>query len=66
MFVAIEKYCKDHKIPLTLIKIDSLGKAKAMPGVFNNWAVFYNGKFETVHLMNKTYLEKFLFSNTPD
>ena len=26
--------------------------------VFNNWAVFHNGKFETVHLLNEGSLKK--------
>nr|WP_232469533.1 YoaP domain-containing protein [Brachyspira pilosicoli] len=24
----------------------------------NNWAVFYNGEFETTHLLNETFLKK--------
>ena len=40
-----------------------LEKAKAMPCVFNNWAVFYDGKFETVHLLNEGYLKKMLERN---
>ena len=56
----IEAYCTANAIPLNLIEVDSLGKAKAMPCVFNNWAVFYRGKFETVHLLNEGYLKKML------
>lgn len=54
----VEQYCKDHNIPLNLIKVDTLEKAKTVPGVFNNYAVFYQGKFETVHLLNEGYLKK--------
>jgi hypothetical protein len=40
--------------------VDTLEKAKSVPCVFNNWAVFYGGKFETVHLLNEGYLKKLL------
>ncbi|WP_229711537.1 YoaP domain-containing protein [Pectinatus frisingensis] len=38
--------------------MDTLEKSKNLPCIFNNWAVFYNGKFETNHLLNETFLEK--------
>lgn len=56
----IESYCGENDIPVELIKVDALEKAKALPCVFNNWAVFYRGKFETVHLLNEGYLKKML------
>lgn len=56
----IEAYCKASNIPLNLIKVDTLEKAKELPCIFNNWAVFYRGKFETVHLLNEGYLKKLL------
>lgn len=56
----IEKYCQTHGVPLDLIKIDTLKKAKALPGVFNNWAVFYKGRFETVNLLDEAYLTRIL------
>lgn len=56
----IENYCKANSIPVNLIKVDSIEKAKELPCVFNNWAVFYKGKFETVHLLNEGYLQKML------
>jgi len=54
----IKCYCESNNIPLELVTIDSLEKAKAVPCVFNNWAVFYKGKFETVHLLNEGNLKK--------
>lgn len=54
----VKTYCNNNRIPLNLIAIDSLQKAKELPCIFNNWAVFYNGKFETVHLLNESYLKK--------
>lgn len=59
--VEVEKFTTENQIPLKLIKIDTLDKAKSVPGVFNNWAVFYEGKFRTVHLLNEGYLKKLLF-----
>jgi len=56
----IEGYCKENRIPLDLVKVDTLQKAKSVPCVFHNWAVFYDGKFETVHLLNEGYLVKLL------
>jgi ribosomal protein S18 acetylase RimI-like enzyme len=56
----IEAYCKANNIPIDLIKVDTLEKAKELPCIFNNWAVFYRGKFETVHLLNEGYLKKLL------
>lgn len=56
----IENYCQENSIAYNLIAIDTLEKAKAVPCVFNNWAVFYNGSFETVHLLNEGYLKKLL------
>lgn len=56
--VQIKNYCENNNIPLNLITVDNLEKAKSIPCIFNNWAVFYNGKFETVHLLNESYLKK--------
>lgn len=47
----IEKYCEANDIPVTLIQVDTLEKAKLLPCVFNNFGVFYKGKFETVNLL---------------
>ena len=56
----VERYCTANHIPLTLVPVDTLEKAKAAPCVFNNWAVFHGGSFETVHLLNEGYLKKLL------
>ena len=47
----VEAYCEEENLPLTLI-----------PGIFNNWAVYYQGKFLTVHMLNKNVLKKLLAS----
>lgn len=56
----IKAFCADNSVPLRLEAVDSLEKAKAVPGIFNNWAVFYKGQFETVHLLNGGALKKLL------
>lgn len=54
----VQKYCNMKNIPLNLIAVDTLEKAKNLPCVFNNWAVFYNGEYKTNHLLNETFLKK--------
>ncbi len=56
----IEQYCEANNVPATLIEVDTLQKAKDLPCVFNNWAVFYNGAFKTVNLLDVSQLEKLL------
>ena len=53
----IKNYCANENIDLDFIEVNSLEKAKQMPCVFNNWAVFYQGKFETLHLLNEGNLK---------
>lgn len=56
---AIKKYCETNHVPVSLIQVDTLHKAKELPCVFNNWAVFYNGNFVTVNLfLDVSYIEK--------
>lgn len=55
----VEEYCNKNNIPLNLIAVDTLEKAKNLPCIFNNWAVFYQGKYETNQLLNETFLKKF-------
>lgn len=47
----LKQYCEVNSVPLSLVPVDTLQKAKELPCVFNNWAVFYKGKFETVNLL---------------
>ncbi len=56
----VEAYCTENNIPVNLIKVDTLEKAKNLPCIFNNWAVFLNGEFLTVHLLNEGALKKVL------
>ncbi|ABR49932.1 conserved hypothetical protein [Alkaliphilus metalliredigens QYMF] len=54
----VEKFCQANNIPLNLIEVNSLEKAKSVPCVFNNYAVFNKGRFKTVHLLNEGHLKK--------
>lgn len=57
----IKQYCETHDVPVSLIQMDTLQKAKELPCVFNNWGVFYKGNFETVNLLlDVNYLKRIL------
>ena len=56
----VRKTCQELEAPYTLIPVDTLEKAKALPCVFNNWAVFYGGKFVTVNLLDAAALKRLL------
>ncbi len=57
----IKQYCEINNIPVSLIQVDTLKKAKELPCVFNNWGVFYKGNFETVNLLlDVDYLKRIL------
>lgn len=47
----IKQYCETNDVPVSLMQVDTLEKAKALPCAFNNCGVFYKGKFETVNLL---------------
>ena len=47
-------------VPFVLIEVDTLEEAKALPCVFNDYAVFYHGRFETVNLLDTAYLKRIL------
>ncbi|WP_352400236.1 GNAT family N-acetyltransferase [Anaerotignum sp.] len=56
----IKNYCGSNGISVEFIEVDSLEKAKSVPCVFNNWAVFLNRKFVSVQLLNEGGLKKIL------
>ncbi|MDU1890407.1 MAG: GNAT family N-acetyltransferase [Dysgonomonas sp.] len=56
----IKQHCEMNDISVSLIQVDTLQKAKGLPCVFNNWGVFYKGKFETVNLLDVDYLKRIL------
>lgn len=47
----IQQYCEANDVPVSFLQVDTLQKAKELPCVFNNWAIFYKGDFETVNLL---------------
>lgn len=56
----IQQYCEKENIAFSLLQVDNQQKAKDLPCVFNNWAVFYKGNFETVNLLDITHLKRIL------
>ncbi|MPN18110.1 hypothetical protein SDC9_165468 [bioreactor metagenome] len=56
----IKNYCEANDVPATFIQVDTLQKAKELPCVFNNFAVFYKGRFETVNLLDADYIKRIL------
>ena len=56
----MRKTCEELETLCTLIPVDTLEKAKDLPCVFNNWAVFYQGKFVTVNLLDAAALKRLL------
>lgn len=56
----IKEYCTQNNISADFIKIDTLKAAKELPCVFNNFALFCNGKFQTVNVLDITALERIL------
>ena len=57
---AIRTYCEANGVPASFVLVDTLQKAKALPCPFNNWAVFYRGKLETVNLVDVGYVKRLL------
>lgn len=56
----VRRYCEENAVPVQLLPVDSLAQAKQLPCVFNNWAVFYKGGFETVNLLDVAALKRIL------
>ena len=56
----VKRFCGERGAPVTLIPVDSLQRAKELPGVFNNWVVFYRGRLETVNLLDEAGLKRLL------
>lgn len=56
----LKEYCTTHNVPASFIQVDTLQKAKELPCVFNNWALFYKWEFQTVNLLDVPHLKKIL------
>lgn len=57
---AVKRYCEEQHVPITLIQVDSLQKAKELPCVFNNYAICYQGRFVTVNLLDLSSIKKLI------
>ena len=49
---------KRARLAARFVHMDTLKEAKSLPCAFNNWAVFYGGKFVTVNQIDAAALEK--------
>lgn len=56
----LREYCESRNIPARFCHVDTLEQAATLSCVFNNWAVFYDGKFVTVNQMHSAMVEKLL------
>lgn len=56
----LKNQCEKKHVSVIFYQIDSLEKAKQLPCVFNNWAAFYDGKFETVNLLAPSFIDRIL------
>ncbi|MFR8665563.1 MAG: GNAT family N-acetyltransferase [Oscillospiraceae bacterium] len=56
----VRRYCEENAVPVQILPVESLAQAKQLPCVFNNWAVFYKGSFETVNLLDIAALKRIL------
>ena len=54
----LQAFCDDEGIPADFIRVGTLEQAKGLPCVFNNYGVFYNGKFETVNQIDAAYIKR--------
>lgn len=56
----VKQYCEENHVPASFLQVDTLEKAKELPCVFNNWGVFYKGRFQTVNLLDIATLKRIL------
>ena len=54
----LRAYCEEKGIQTEFRHVGSLAEAKALPSVFNNFAVFWNGQLITVNQIDPKTLEK--------
>lgn len=57
---AVREVCAEKVVPCDIVCVDSLEAAKALPCAFNNFALFYNGKLQTVNLPDAALLRRIL------
>ena len=54
----LRAYCAEKAVPAQFVHVETCAQAKALPCPFNNWAVFYDGRFVTVNQLDAAGLEK--------
>ena len=54
----LREYCNTNDIKADFVLVDTLEKAKELPCVFNNWAVFWDGRFVTVNQLDSAAVQK--------
>ena len=48
----LRAFCAENNLPAQFVHVTSAAEAKALPCVFNNWAVCWNGRFATVNQLD--------------
>lgn len=48
----LRAFCSENALPAQFVHVTSAAEAKALPCVFNNWAVCWNGRFATVNQLD--------------
>ena len=56
----LRAYCATHEIPAAFLHVETTEQAKMLPCPFNNWAVFYGGRFVTVNQLDGAGVQKLL------
>ncbi|MEA5026079.1 MAG: YoaP domain-containing protein [Erysipelotrichaceae bacterium] len=56
----LRAYCAEHGLSLDIKLITSSAQAKQLPGVFNNWATYYQGQLLGVNPLNEGMLVRLL------
>ena len=56
----LREFCQAQQIPASFVHADTLQKAKSLPCPFNNWAVFYAGRFVTVNQLDAAGVQKLI------
>ena len=56
----LRAYCAMHEIPAAFLHVETTEQAKMLPCPFNNWAVFYGGRFVTVNQLDGAGVQKLL------
>ena len=56
----LRAYCAMYEIPAAFLHVETTEQAKMLPCPFNNWAVFYGGRFVTVNQLDGAGVQKLL------